>query len=110
MMPLEGADGSAAEGLASIHLQDDEESIVDKKTEEMIALGVSYGINCTACMEYHKKAAIEAGLTKEEMREAIRIGKQVKAGAAKKTEAVAKDLFGEGEEGACCPPGSECCP
>ena len=78
--------------------------------EEMIALGVSYGINCVACMEYHKKAAIEAGLTEEEMLAAIAIGKQVKAGAARKTEGVAKELFGEAEEGACCPPGSSCCP
>lgn len=83
---------------------------MNKKMEEMIALGVSYGINCTACMEYHKKAAVEAGLTGEEMLEAIRIGKQVKAGAAKKTEAVAKELFKEADEGACCRPGSECCP
>ena len=83
---------------------------MDKKMEEMIALGVSYGINCTACMEYHRKAAVEAGLTEAEMWEAIRVGKQVKAGAAKKTEAVAKDLFGEAGEGTCCPPGSECCP
>jgi AhpD family alkylhydroperoxidase len=86
------------------------ESIVDKKTEEMIALGVSYGINCTACMEYHKKAAIGAGLTEAEMREAIRVGRQVKAGAAKKTEAVAKDLFEEVDDGACCTSGRECCP
>jgi len=83
---------------------------MDKKTKEMIALGVSYGINCSACMEYHKKEAIEAGLTKEEMLEAITIAKQVKAGAASKTESVAKELFGKAGEGRCCPPGSQCCP
>ena len=83
---------------------------MDKKTEEMIALGVSYGINCSACMEYHKKEAIEAGLTEEEMLEAITIAKQVKTGAAGKTESVAKELFGKAGEGRCCPPGSECCP
>jgi len=83
---------------------------MDKKTEEMIALGVAYGINCKPCMEYHKKEAIEAGLTAEEMRAAITIARQVKAGATKKTEAFAKELFGEAGEGQCCPPGSECCP
>jgi len=86
------------------------ESIMDKKTEEMIALGVAYGINCTFCMEYHKKKAIEAGLTEEEMQGAIKVAKQVKTGAANKTEAVAKKLFGEAGEGRCCPPGNECCP
>jgi AhpD family alkylhydroperoxidase len=83
---------------------------MDKKTEEMIALGVAYGINCTACMEYHKKEAIKAGLTKEEMLGAITAARQVKAGAAKKTESVAGELFGEAGEDPCCPAGSECCP
>lgn len=83
---------------------------MDKKTEEMIALGVAYGINCQFCMEYHKKKAIEAGVTEEEMRQAIRIGEQVKTGAAKKTKASAKKLFGEIAEEPCCPPQSECCP
>ncbi len=83
---------------------------MDKKIEEMIALGVAYGINCTACMEYHRKEAIKAGLTVEEMLGAIRVAKQVKTGAAKKTEAVAKELFGEAGDGPCCPVGSECCP
>jgi AhpD family alkylhydroperoxidase len=83
---------------------------MEKKTEEMIALGVAYGINCTFCMEYHKKEAIEAGLTEEEMRAAIKVAKQVKAGAANKTKTVAKQLFGESIEGRCCPPESECCP
>ena len=34
---------------------------MDKKTEEMIAIGVAYGINCLPCMEYHKKKGIEVG-------------------------------------------------
>ena len=59
---------------------------MDKKTEEMIALGVAYGINCMACMEYHNKQALEVGLTKEQMQAAIQIAEQVKAGAAKKTK------------------------
>ena len=83
---------------------------MNKKIEAMIALGVSYGINCSACMEYHKKEAIETGLTEEEMLEAITIAKQVKTGAASKTESVAKELFGKAGEDPCCPPGSECCP
>ena len=83
---------------------------MNKKTEEMIALGVAYGINCTTCMEYHKKEATKAGLTEEEMLGAITVAKQVKAGAAKKTESVAGALFGEAGESRCCPAGSECCP
>jgi AhpD family alkylhydroperoxidase len=83
---------------------------MDKKIEEMIALGVAYGINCTACMEYHKKEAIEAGLTEEEMLGAITVARRVKAGATNITESIARKLFGKASEGLCCPPGSECCP
>lgn len=83
---------------------------MDKKIEEMIALGVAYGINCTACMEYHKKEAVKTGLTEDEMLGAIAVAKQVKAGATKKTEAVARELIGQASGGPCCPRGSECCP
>ncbi len=83
---------------------------MDKKTEEMIALGVSYGINCKPCMEYHKKEAIEAGLTAVEMLGAINVAEQVKNGAASKTKAIAAELFGEVSDERCCPAGSECCP
>ena len=82
---------------------------MNKKIETMIAIGVSYGINCLACMEYHKKEAIKSGLTEEEMRLAITIAKKVKAGTAEKTESVAKELFGKTEKGRCCPGGSQCC-
>lgn len=68
---------------------------MDKKTEEMIAIGVAYGINCLPCMEYHKKKGVEAGLTQEQMQAAIGIGVLVKNGAAKKTRGYAEELFGE---------------
>jgi AhpD family alkylhydroperoxidase len=83
---------------------------MDNKIEEMIALGVACGINCTACMEYHKKEAGKAGLTENEMLEAFAVAKQVKAGAANKTESVARELIGQASKGPCCPPDSECFP
>lgn len=82
---------------------------MDKKTEEMIALGVAYGINCTSCMEYHKKQAIKAGLTEDQMRAAIDVAKMVKTGAANKTTAVAKQLFGESEKSGSSSSGGSCC-
>ncbi len=83
---------------------------MDKKTEEMIALGVAYGINCVACMEYHNKKALEVGLTKEQMQAAVQIAEQVKAGAAKNTKGFTEQLFGNISDEPCCPSGSECCP
>lgn len=82
---------------------------MDKKIEEMIAIGVAYGINCIPCMEYHKKKAIKAGLTEEEMQAVIKIAEMVKTGAANKTISVAKELFGDAEGSSDCSAGSTCC-
>ena len=82
---------------------------MDKKTEEMIAIGVAYGINCLRCMEYHKNKGIEAGLTAEQMHTAIRIAEQVKTATANKTKSFAKVLFGEICEESCCSDGNDCC-
>ena len=79
---------------------------MDKKIEEMIALGVAYGINCQYCMEYHKKKALEAGLTQEEMLSAIEVADAVKRGAYNKTKEDASKLFGEITATGCCPAGN----
>ena len=83
---------------------------MDKKMEEMIALGAAYAVNCGPCMEVHKRKAIEAGLTEEEMRAAIKVAEAVKAGASKKSRDFAENLLGNIKEERCCPAGSECCP
>ncbi len=77
---------------------------MDKKTEEMIALAVSYGVNCTFCMEYHKKLAVEAGVSEQQMRDAIAVAEMVKNGAAAKTKKVSVELFGSSgnNDGASC--------
>ena len=82
---------------------------MDKKTEEMIAIGVAYGINCIPCMEYHKKQAVKAGLTEDQMQAVIKIAEMVKTGAANKTISVAKELFGGTGDSSDCSAGSSCC-
>lgn len=82
---------------------------MDKKIQEMVALGASYVLNCRPCMEYHKKVATEAGLTQEEMQAAIRVAEAVREGAAKKNKAFSEELFGSIKEERCCPAGSACC-
>lgn len=82
---------------------------MNQKMEEMIALGAAYAVNCLVCMEYHSTKAREAGLTEEDLRDAIKIAEGVKAAAAKMTQKNAFSLFGEVKAGVCCPVGSECC-
>ncbi len=82
---------------------------MDKKIEEMIALGAAYAVNCRPCMEFHKKMAVEAGLSQEEMQAAIRVAEAVREGASKKNKAFTETLFGAIKEERCCPAGSACC-
>ncbi|MCU7919408.1 MAG: carboxymuconolactone decarboxylase family protein [Candidatus Thiodiazotropha sp. (ex Dulcina madagascariensis)] len=86
-------------------------SEVDLKIREMIALGVAYSLNCHKCLEVHKQAAKAAGLSPDEMNQAISIAESVVDGARNLTKDVAFKLFGkEVEDVRCCPVGSECCP
>ncbi len=84
-------------------------SRIDLKTQELIAIGVSFAINCQPCMDYHKGEGLSAGLSAEEMLAAINVAEMVRNGAHKKSMSYAKDMFGTVESGACCPVGSECC-
>jgi AhpD family alkylhydroperoxidase len=67
---------------------------MNEKITELIAIGASHAVNCHPCMEFHKKAALEAGATEEEMRAAAQVGEQVKNGAARITREKSAALFG----------------
>lgn len=84
---------------------------IDLKTEEMIALGVAYALNCQKCMRVHKKAAHNAGVSHEEMKEALSVAAGIITGAKGVTEKAVEEIFGSKvEDNRCCPEGSECCP
>ncbi|MDR3563689.1 MAG: carboxymuconolactone decarboxylase family protein [Negativicutes bacterium] len=54
----------------------------DNRTTELIALGASVAANCHPCIQHHKAKAVEAGLTPEEIRAAMEVGRTVRKGAA----------------------------
>lgn len=83
---------------------------MNKKIEEMVALGTAYALNCRPCMEFYRQQALDAGLTQEEMQTAIRVADAVKQGAEKKNQEFAESLFGGIKAERCCPAGSACCP
>lgn len=82
---------------------------MDKKMEEMAALGAAYALHCRPCMEIHKQQAMAAGLTQEEMLAAIRVAEAVREGAGKKNKEFAESLFGPIKAERCCEAGSSCC-
>ena len=84
-------------------------NILDQKTQELISIGASYAVNCRPCMEYHRKTAEAAGVTREEIFAAIAVAEKVKSGAALKSKAFVREIFGEIPGEPCCAPGSGCC-
>lgn len=44
---------------------------LDLKTKELIAIGVSLAVKCEGCLHGHIKKALELGLTKQEISDAI---------------------------------------
>jgi len=55
---------------------------IPKKYKELIALGIALTTQCPYCLEIHKKHAVEAGATEEELAEVTFIAAALRAGAA----------------------------
>ena len=55
---------------------------LSKGHKELIAIGISIIINCESCLEWHIKQALEAGITKEQIIEAIGVGIEMGGGPA----------------------------
>ena len=55
---------------------------IPKKYKELIAIAVALTTQCPYCLEIHKKHAIEAGATKEELAEVTFVAAALRAGAA----------------------------
>ena len=68
---------------------------MDAKLKEMIAIGASVSAHCQPCLTYHVGKARKFGVTNDELREAIEVGKMVSKGAGAKmndfTETVLKN-------------------
>ena len=58
------------------------EGAIPVKTKEMIALAVALTTQCSYCLEIHRKAAVEAGVTEEEIAEVTMISGALRAGAS----------------------------
>jgi len=69
--------------------------MIDSKIKELIAIGASVSANCQPCLKFHVSKALESGVSENEIREAISVGKMVRKGAAdqmdKLISAVVKD-------------------
>jgi AhpD family alkylhydroperoxidase len=58
------------------------EGAIPKKYKELMAIAVALTTQCVYCIEIHKKKALEAGATEEELAEVIHVAAALRAGAA----------------------------
>ncbi len=59
-----------------------EDGAIPKKYKELIAIAVALTTQCPYCLEIHKKKAVDAGASKEELAEVTFIAAALRAGAA----------------------------
>lgn len=55
---------------------------MNNHTQILIAIGASVAANCHPCLEHYLDRAEEAGVLKDEIHEAVNVGKKVTRGAA----------------------------
>ncbi len=55
---------------------------MNEKVKELIAIGASVTAHCVPCLKHHLTKARAAGVTDEELMEAVKIGRMVRKGSA----------------------------
>ena len=68
---------------------------MDERQKELIAIGAAVTANCVPCLKFHLGKAQGADASEEEIAEAIRIGRMVRAGSAKIWDEAADEAFPE---------------
>jgi AhpD family alkylhydroperoxidase len=85
---------------------------MDEKTSLLICLGASVAANCTPCFEHYNRKASAAGLTSEEILEAVELANKVKSGAHLAMRSTVKNSMGQETPVASCgfgSPKNSCC-
>jgi AhpD family alkylhydroperoxidase len=55
---------------------------IPKKYKELMAIAVALTTQCPYCIEVHRQGALKAGVTEQELAEAIHVAAALRAGAA----------------------------
>lgn len=79
---LRGATPDVMKGFSGLARAALEAKVLDKKTKELIALGISVAIRCEPCITFHAEAAVAQGATREEISETMGMAIYMGAGPA----------------------------
>ncbi len=77
----EALGGGVNSAFASLRSEIMKSDALSSKEKALIALACAVAIPCDSCVKFHRKAAISAGATREEMLEAAAIGGLVRLGS-----------------------------
>ena len=58
------------------------EGAISKKNKELMAVAVALTTQCAYCIEYHRREAVKAGATEQELAETALVAAALKAGSA----------------------------
>jgi AhpD family alkylhydroperoxidase len=83
---------------------------MDDRIKKLVAVAASVGANCHPCLEYHVGKALELGIGKSEIMEAVDVAKAVRGGATASMDKLALKLLGselsrqscDSRESSCC--------
>jgi AhpD family alkylhydroperoxidase len=68
---------------------------LEQREKELAAIGASIGANCRPCIEHHVPAGREAGLSEDDLAEAVRTARSVRDQAVKLFRARVDELLGQ---------------
>lgn len=78
----------------------DKKPVLDQRVRELASVAASVAANCVPCIEYHYPAALAAGATKEEIQEAISIGRAIRSRPPSHLEDTVRKLLANAESSA----------
>jgi len=71
LMQLRKGKPGLAKGFGALAAGAMEDSVLDKKTKELIALAIGVATRCDGCIGFHCKALVELGATREEVMDVL---------------------------------------
>jgi AhpD family alkylhydroperoxidase len=67
-------------------------TMLDTKVKELIAIGASISANCHPCIKYHVAKAREMKIDEAEIHQAVEVGRMVRKGAADQMDKLLEEL------------------
>lgn len=69
---------------------------MDEREKELVAVGAAVTANCVPCLKHHLEKARDTGVSDQDIAEAIRVGRMVRAGSARAWDEAAAEVFPAG--------------